>query len=700
MPLQSQSERLSLALAAARLGDWSWDARTDIVTFSERAAEIFEIPAGPHMTWTAMRELLHPDDAERARDAVDRSLAARTDYDIEYRLINGSGERWVSARGRGIYAQDGAVLGMIGVVQDITDRIRTHETLRLQAESLETINRIGQMLAAELNLETLVQSLTDAATELSGAEFGAFFYNVTDDQGGSYMLYALSGVDREHFARFPMPRATGLFAPTFRGEGVIRLDDVREDARFGQNPPYRGMPAGHLPVVSYLAVPVVGRTGEVFGGLFFGHSRTAVFTERVEQIVSGLAGQAAIAIDNARLFEAVKRAKQVAEDANNVKDEFLATLSHELRTPLHAVLGWTRLLAGSRLDAERREQAIATIQRNVKVQQDIIEDLLDVSRIVSGKLRLEVARLPLSPIVEAAVETLSPMAMAKGIRVQTTLSTNDGLVLGDPNRLQQIVWNLVSNALKFTPKGGRVQVMLSRVDSHLELRVADTGRGIAPAFLPHVFDRFRQAESGTTRPSGGLGLGLAIVRHLVEIHGGTVAAESEGEGKGSTFIVQLPVAVLSGPGPHPRAWVPAVHEPVSAAPLAPDLLTGVSVLVVDDETDTRDLVAEVLTQSGAAVRSAASASEGWTLLRQWMPDVIVSDIGMPDDDGYRFIERVRAEGNRIPAAALTAYARSGDRLKALEAGFQAHLPKPAEPAELVMTVASLIGRQPLPRSRS
>ncbi|HYB95410.1 MAG TPA: ATP-binding protein [Vicinamibacterales bacterium] len=688
----SDAERLSLALSAANLGDWSWDAATDVVTFSARAAEIFDIPPGPQMTWTDMRELLHPDDRERARIAVERSIETRSDYDIEYRLINGNHPRWVLARGRAIFSAEHALVGMLGVVQDITSQVHTREQLRAQAESLETINRIGRMLAAELDLERLVQGLTDAATALTGAQFGAFFYNVLDNKGGSYMLYTLSGVAREHFSRFPMPRATALFGPTFRGEGVVRIDDVREDPRFAQNPPYHGMPPGHLPVVSYLAVPVVSRSNEVLGGLFFGHRDRAVFTERVERIVVGLAGQAAIAIDNARLFESANRAREVAEEANRLKDDFLATVSHELRTPLNAVLGWARLLRGPHLDETRRAKALETIERNVKIQQEIIEDLLDISRIISGKLRLDVTQLSLSAVVEAAVEALRPAALAKGIRVQMTLATNDGLVLGDAGRLQQVVWNLMSNALKFTPKGGRVQVTLRRVNSHLELRVADTGCGIAPSFLPHVFDRFRQAESGTTRSAGGLGLGLAIVRHVVEMHGGSVKAFSDGEGKGAAFVVELPVAVLAQAGNATDARDIRHHSPPPSPAAEQATLEGLSVLVVDDEADTRELVQEVLKQHGALVRGAASAAEAWTLLRQWSPHVILSDIGMPEQDGYQFIERIRAEGNHTPAAALTAYARSTDRVRALSAGFQSHVPKPAEPSELVAIVASLAAR--------
>jgi signal transduction histidine kinase len=697
------AERLTLALAAARLGDWSWDAETDVVTFSPQAATIFNIPPGPQMTWTAMRELLHPDDRERARIAVEQAIADHTDYVIEYCLTNTQPERWVSAVGRPMYGAGGHITRMIGVVRDITDDVRTREMLerqrellREQAESLETINRVGQMLAAELNLDKLVQALTDAATEVSGAQFGAFFYNVIDQQGGSYMLYTLSGVPREHFASFPMPRATALFGPTFRGEGVIRINDVRQDPRYGNNPPYAGMPNGHLPVRSYLAVPVISRSGEVIGGLFFGHSEVGVFTERAERLVVGFAAQAAIALDNARLFESAKRARQAAEDANRLKDEFLATVSHELRTPLNAMLGWARLLRTAKVDQDRLAKGLETIERNARAQQEIIEDLLDVSRIISGKLRLEVQNVAFSSVVEAAVDTLRPAAVAKGISLHVALTSTDDVVLGDDNRLQQIVWNLLSNAIKFTPRGGHVQVTLRRVDSQMELVVADTGRGIAAEFLPHVFDRFRQSDSGTTRTSGGLGLGLAIVRHLVEMHGGTVSADSPGEGLGASFTVRLPLAVLRSNTGQTRAPAAHTRQPAPAADPAWEtpLLAGLQVLVVDDEADTRELVREVLCEVGAEVRTAASATEAWALVRQWSPDVILSDIGMPNVDGLTFISRLREEGMRTPAAALTAYARSADRVRALSAGYQAHLAKPAEPAELIALVASLAGRGP------
>jgi signal transduction histidine kinase len=356
------------------------------------------------------------------------------------------------------------------------------------------------------------------------------------------MLYTLSGVDRKHFERFPMPRATGLFGPTFRGEGIIRLADVTADPRYGKNEPYEGMPRGHLKVRSYLAVPVVSRTGEVLGGLFFGHAETGVFDENAERVVVGLAGQAAIAIDNARLFDAVQKARESAEVANRLKDEFLATVSHELRTPLNAVLGWTSLLRSTHMDAARRERALETIERNARLQQKIVEDILDVSKIIAGQLSLEKEPMPFRPVVEAAIESIRPMAEGKHIQLTVELDDDPAILIGDQARLQQVVWNLLANSMKFTPDGGGVRVTLAVTESCVELVVADTGIGIAPAFLPHVFERFRQEDARHTRIHGGLGLGLAIVRHLTEMHGGSVAAVSAGEGKGSTFIVRLPNA--------------------------------------------------------------------------------------------------------------------------------------------------------------
>jgi signal transduction histidine kinase/ActR/RegA family two-component response regulator len=394
-----------------------------------------------------------------------------------------------------------------------------------------------------------------------------------------------------------------------------------------------------------------------------------------------------------------RAARVQAERDSRMKDEFLATLSHELRTPLNAILGWAQVLraeAGD-LDVEIRE-GINVIERNARVQARLIEDLLDMSRIISGKVRLDVQRVDLATVIEAAVQSAQPAADAKGIRIQQAVDPIAGPVKGDPARLQQVVWNLLSNAIKFTPKGGRVQVFLERVNSHLEIVVSDTGEGIRPEFLPHVFDRFRQADASTTRRHGGLGLGLSIVKQLVELHGGSVRAKSPGEGGGSTFVVMLPLLVVHdagaepdprvhprGPWSGPRVDLPSVHS-----------LEGLKVLVVDDEPDARDLVRRLLERSGVNVVTAESAAEAAAAVRAGDLHLMVSDIGMPDRDGYDLIREVRQlppeRGGRLPAIALTAFARSEDRTRAMLAGFQLHLSKPIEPSELIAAVATLVGR--------
>ena len=397
------------------------------------------------------------------------------------------------------------------------------------------------------------------------------------------------------------------------------------------------------------------------------------------------------------LLEAERAARTEAERASSMKDEFLATLSHELRTPLNAILGWSQILRTGGGDPEDVAEAVDVIERNARAQTQIIEDLLDMSRIISGKIRLDVQEVDLEAVVRAAIETVRPAAEAKGIRVLPVLDPLTGPVSGDPNRLQQVFWNLLSNAVKFSPKGGRVQVRLKRVDSHLEVDVIDTGEGIEPQFLPFVFDRFRQADASTTRAHGGLGLGLAIVKQLVELHGGTVRAKSGGKGQGTTFAVSLPLTVLH---PEPESSEPVRRHPrgdgATVDPVSCSRMSGLRVLVVDDEADARGLVRRLLSDCDALVTTAGSAAEAMEQLRRSRPDVLVSDIGMPGEDGYALIRRVRdlpdEEGGDVPAIALTAYARAEDRVKVLTAGYHMHLAKPVEPAELITVVASLARR--------
>ena len=392
-----------------------------------------------------------------------------------------------------------------------------------------------------------------------------------------------------------------------------------------------------------------------------------------------------IAEEREALLETERQARAEAERVNRLKDEFLATLSHELRTPLNAILGWAQILQGKERREEILDQGLTIIERNARLQTRLIEDLLDMSRIVSGKVRLDVQGVDLAAVVEAAVGAIAPSAEAKGVRIEKVVDPSPGPVSGDPGRLQQVLWNLLSNSVKFTPRGGRVQIVLRRAGSSVEVSVCDTGIGIPRDFLPHVFERFRQADASSTRMHGGLGLGLSIVKQLVELHGGTVRAESEGEGKGATFTVALPLALIRHD----------VEPGTAAADWETPSLAGVSVLVIDDEEDTRDLLRRILTDREAEVVTASSAVEGMEAIRRRPPQVLLSDVGMPEVDGYELIRRVRALGDeyrRIPAVALTAFARSEDRRRAMLAGFQMHLSKPVEPAELVAVVASLAGR--------
>ena len=851
----------------------------------------------------------------------------------------------------------------------------------ISARRFDRFAEAARAVAGELDLQRIVQAVTDAATELTNAQFGAFFYNVVKDSGESYMLYTVSGAPREAFSRFPMPRNTAIFAPTFSGSGVVRSADIRRDPRYGRNAPFHGMPEGHLPVVSYLAVPVISRTGEVIGGLFFGHAEEGVFTDNEEQIALALAAQAAVAVDNARLYGALRHEREqfarsearykslvmatpnarviwvtapdggvvkgadqwseltgqpldelhargwfamihpddrqglaaewdralesqtpmasnarihmrdgsyrwfamtgvpvfderghvvewsgttvdihdekfaqqrlrflgeastllassldyettletlahlavpeiadwcavdvideeggphrrlavahkdpekvelahdlrrrfppdprtdtvtrvirtgqaewmpeippelirdadipddyrqallsldirsfiiaplkardrilgavtfvfsdsgrhfteadlrfteelarraaiaidnarlytAAHDANRAKDEFLATLSHELRTPMTAVLGWARMLKMG-LEASDVEEAVDAIERSATVQMELIEDILDMSRIMAGKMRIASELVDLRAVTDAALTTIRPAAAAKEIEILTSFSPDVPPVLGDSGRLQQIVWNLATNAIKFTGKGGTVIVRVGCNEASVFLTVRDTGMGISRSFLPHVFDPFRQQDSSTTRAHGGIGLGLAIVRSLVELHGGRITAESEGEGRGATFTVELPAAGdakrTGAPKESPRDELPA--------------LEGAAVLVIDDQKPARDLVAAVLRRAGANVTCAESVREAFAAMNQMRPRVVVCDIAMPEEDGYVFLRRLRGSGQQIPVIALTAFGRPEDRDNALASGFDAYLKKPVDPVLLAATVREML----------
>jgi signal transduction histidine kinase len=421
--------------------------------------------------------------------------------------------------------------------------------------------------------------------------------------------------------------------------------------------------------------------------------RTAELSRANEDLKKEIAVRRWTEEERARLLAGEQELRRQAEEANRMKDEFLATLSHELRTPLNAMLGWAQVLRLGKLDREASARALETIERNARAQAQLIADLLDVSRIITGKLRLEVQPVELPRIIEATLESVRPGADAKGVDLDVALDRLTSPVIGDSDRLQQVVWNLLSNAIKFTPAGGKVIVRLREAGGSAEIRVADTGAGIRPDFLPYVFDRFRQAESTITRSHGGLGLGLSIVRHLVELHGGSASVHSDGEGKGAAFTVRLPVRQAAA---GPAESLDETIDTAAGVWSSQSLLAGIKVLVVEDEDDTRELLAIALEQVGAQVTSVSSVAAALESLDRSPPDVLVSDLAMPDEDGFSFIRKVRSrpagKGGDVPAAALTAYVRTEDRVRALAAGFQKHLPKPIDPSDLIAAVASLAGR--------
>ncbi|WP_427158972.1 ATP-binding protein [Aliinostoc sp. HNIBRCY26] len=455
-------------------------------------------------------------------------------------------------------------------------------------------------------------------------------------------------------------------------------------------------------ISAYYCSPLIAQN-KILGTLSFGSRTRTSFTENQKAMMQAVCDQIAIAMERSQLITSLQQQTEQLTAANRMKDEFLAILSHELRSPLNAILGWSQLLRTRQLNETQTAKGLETIERNARAQTQLIEDLLDISRMIRGKLRLNVCHCHLVPIIESAIENIQLAAQAKEIDLQYCLSSENGqfLISGDPERLQQIIWNLLSNAIKFTPPGGKVVVNLTKIadtdkaaqTAYAQMQVIDTGIGISPQFLPYVFDRFRQADSSSTRSHGGLGLGLAIVRHLVELHGGTVQVDSAGENQGATFTVKLPLLTVNKVTSN--EVVNQITPNATPLPMCPSL-SGVKVLVVDDEADSRDFVTTVLEQCQAQVQAADSVPAALEIIRQWQPDVLVSDIGMPYEDGYALIRKLRSlppeKGGTIPAAALTAYARADDRTRAIQEGYQLHLPKPIEPVELATVVASLVRR--------
>lgn len=642
------------------------------------------------------RDFLPPDAAEQITEN-DRQVMETGQVEVfEETLEFPEGRRTFLSTKSPYRDERGEIIGLVGVSTDITDRKQAElEREQLFARERHYVNQLQGLTTAALainsalSVEQVLQLITDQAASIIGAHQSATL--MATDQNWSGAIHAVylsekytSGQNYQN-----APGRLGIYPGIHLLESPLRLSQAelethlhwREFARTGVNdPPLRGL----------LAAPLVGRDGKNIGLIQLSDKNEGEFTAADEAILVQLAQMASVSIENARLYEAEQQARSIAEasreaaqSANRIKDEFLAVLSHELRSPLNPILGWSKLLQNGKLDAARTKQALTTIERNAKLQSELIEDLLDVSRILQGKLSLTPSPMNLATTIQAAIETMRLAAEAKSIQIETHLAPGVGLISGDPTRLQQVVWNLLSNAVKFTPVGGQVTVQLLKLGHQAQLTVQDTGQGIDASFLPYVFDYFRQQDGATTRKFGGLGLGLAIVRHLVELHGGTIQAESPGEGLGATFTIHLPL-LASQPS--------IAQEPPGSEPTLN--LQGVQVLIVDDDTDTRDFIGFLLEQAGARVVAATSAGEALAMLRHSQPDVLVSDIGMPDMDGYMLMQQLRKlapeQGGRIPAIALTAYTGEFNQQQARSVGFQKHIAKPVEPETLIGAVRSLV----------
>lgn len=594
------------------------------------------------------------------------------------------------------------------------------KNLQLENANLARLNMLidlGQQLAAEHDPWRVLENFCRSARRIVDAQEAAVGLSNNEGETLRYFFCCATDEDVAVGSNKGIPKVTERalkYLVTKRRP--LRLSDSDELLRTNGK-------TSNL-VHSFLGAPILSANG-VRGWLYLLNKLNAdEFSEADERLGETLATQVAIAYENAMLYSDAQRhaselqqeiterkqaeeeraqllireqaARAEAEQANRTKDEFLATLSHELRTPLSAILGWSHLVRTGKLDEPQMSRAFETIERNARSQSQLIDDLLDVSRIITGKLQIEPRAVDLCTVVEAASDAVRPSIAAKDIEFETLLDTEACLVLGDANRLQQIVWNLLSNAIKFTPTGGRVSAEVKRVGERVRISVSDSGTGITSEFLPYIFDRFRQADGSTTRVHGGLGLGLSIVKHLVELHDGGVEVQSAGKDQGATFTVSLPLSSAASSDPIETA---ATAEPESNGLPAgfSKLLKGLRILVVDDEADSRDLVTAILTRCGGKVRCCESVAEALKTFREWKPNLLVSDIGMPNEDGYELIKKLRKlrlkRAREIPVVALTAYATDDDRERTLSAGFQVHVAKPIEPEALVRSIAGAAGRK-------
>jgi PAS domain S-box-containing protein len=699
---QLRDERMRLQAIIASIPGVVWEAWGEPDSSRQRIDYVSEyvrdmLGYSPD-EWTATPnfwlQIVAPEDRDAAARVAHERFASGREGENEFRWVARDGRiLWVLARSTVIKDERGQPVGMRGVTLDITDRKVAEERLALLSDLSTTglahpaFDDVASYIArrtAEVMGDGCIIGVVDGDRIVRVAcahripeaqQYLEAITSVPDLAAASEHYRTLLGEQRTLVVG-ELPRE--LSRPAEQRVGGDRVEQ------------YRSRSGVLCPLVSH---------GQMFGTLALGRSSGAAYTDAEIKLVEAIAARAALLLENARLIETVRReadearqSRAEAEEAGRIKDEFLGTLSHELRTPLNAILGWAHMLQDPQLSEARRQAAIETILRNARSQEQLISDILDVQRIMAGKIRLDVRALNLGDIIRSAAETVQPSADAKQIRLQLLVDLDVPLVAGDADRLKQIIWNLLANAIKFAPRGGHVQVRLLKAGDDCELTVEDNGPGIATEFIPHVFERFRQADSSTTRAHKGLGLGLAIVRSLVEMHGGTItAANTSVPGQtGAVFTIRLPVK-----GATPALEDESVDSAASWSDNVPTL-DDLHVLVVEDDGDARELAAQILGRCGARVTAAKSVSEAFDAFVRQRPDVIISDIEMPEEDGFMLIRRIRnlepEAGRDVPAAAVTAYASQADRMKVLGAGFNMHVSKPVQPAELVLVVASLAGR--------
>jgi PAS domain S-box-containing protein len=697
LALRDSEAHLAALFGQTSAGIAERDLTGRLIRVNQRMAVLLGRPEN-ELLGLNLHELTHPDDRAASEQAFHQLLVNGQPFDIDKRYVRPDGSVvWVNTTVSPIRGEDGSNASVLSVIVDITKRKEAEAALENETRVLDLLNHSGQAFSATLDLQTLLQTITDSGREVTGAQFAAFFYNGRGSDGEAYRLFTLSGAPRSAFEGFGHPRATPVFKPTFDGEGITRSDDITRDPRYGTMSPHHGMPKGHPPVRSFLAAPVISRSGEVMGGVFFGHQEPGRFSEKTERMISGLVAQAAIAIDNARLYELAQQAanerqellareraaRAEAERLNHSKDEFLAMLAHELRNPLAPVSAASEILRLNGTDPAVARQVSDIISRQIRHFTRLIDDLMDVSRVTRGLIQLELGPLDLKTLVGASVEQARPMIEYRQHSLTTCTDAHKAVVLGDRTRLIQVVTNLLTNAAKYTPSKGEITLRVEADDVHARISVEDNGSGIETTLLPHLFDLFTQGQRGLDRSQGGLGIGLALVKAIVELHHGSVRASSDGPGKGSKFTVELPL--LQDAAPVDPSESKQLHQ----------LPRRLTILLVDDNLDAAHSLAVLLQALGHQVSVAGNAAQALQAVETIAFDAFILDIGLPDMSGYQLVSALRAHPNSADRLyiALTGYGQEQDRRDAKAAGFAHHFVKPVDIRQLIEALAAGVAQR-------